>query len=72
MKSTLINAIPPIEIDEELIWYLFTLHCLSPQAGKTLSARRWHASFSPDGHLDIAKVLRRIQRGVILIYMYTD
>ncbi|KAF7804619.1 TBC1 domain family member 15-like isoform X1 [Senna tora] len=32
-------------------------------AGKTLSARRWHASFSQDGYLDIAKVLRRIQRG---------
>ncbi|KAF2294918.1 hypothetical protein GH714_027013 [Hevea brasiliensis] len=32
-------------------------------AGKTLSPRRWHASFSEDGHLDIAKVLRRIQRG---------
>lgn len=32
--------------------------------GKTLSARRWHASFSPDGHLDIAAVLQRIQRGV--------
>ncbi|XP_020539280.1 TBC1 domain family member 15 isoform X2 [Jatropha curcas] len=34
-----------------------------PRAGKTLSARRWHAAFSEDGHLDIAKVLRRIQRG---------
>ncbi|XP_020223192.1 TBC1 domain family member 15 isoform X1 [Cajanus cajan] len=34
-----------------------------PRAGKTLSQRRWHASFSEDGHLDIAKVLRRIQRG---------
>ncbi|XP_038692864.1 TBC1 domain family member 15-like isoform X2 [Tripterygium wilfordii] len=34
-----------------------------PRAGKTLSARRWHAGFSEDGHLDIAKVLRRIQRG---------
>ncbi|XP_057985021.1 uncharacterized protein LOC110663353 isoform X1 [Hevea brasiliensis] len=33
------------------------------RAGKTLSPRRWHASFSEDGHLDIAKVLRRIQRG---------
>ncbi|WRX09707.1 Rab-GAP-TBC domain - like 2 [Theobroma cacao] len=39
--------------------YLFS------QAGKTLSARRWHAAFSEDGHLDIAKVLRRIQRGGI-------
>ncbi|XP_048233010.1 rab GTPase-activating protein 22 isoform X6 [Ricinus communis] len=34
-----------------------------PRAGKTLSSRRWHAAFSGDGHLDIAKVLRRIQRG---------
>ncbi|GAB4841063.1 hypothetical protein Ancab_039672 [Ancistrocladus abbreviatus] len=33
------------------------------RAGKTLSARRWHASFSEDGQLDIAKVLKRIQRG---------
>ncbi|BFG42932.1 TBC1 domain family member 15 isoform X1 [Prunus yedoensis var. nudiflora] len=33
------------------------------RAGKTLSARRWNAAFSEDGHLDIAKVLRRIQRG---------
>ncbi|XVF72037.1 hypothetical protein PTKIN_Ptkin12aG0089200 [Pterospermum kingtungense] len=36
-----------------------------PRVGKTLSARRWHAAFSEDGHLDIAKVLRRIQRGGI-------
>ncbi|XP_028765498.1 TBC1 domain family member 15 [Neltuma alba] len=34
-----------------------------PRSGKTLSARRWHASFSQEGHLDIAKVLRLIQRG---------
>jgi hypothetical protein len=34
------------------------------QAGKTLSARKWHAAFSPDGCLDIASVLRRIQTGV--------
>ncbi|KAG7989654.1 hypothetical protein I3843_03G249900 [Carya illinoinensis] len=33
------------------------------RAGKTLSARRWNSAFSQDGHLDIAKVLRRIQRG---------
>ncbi|KAK9002415.1 hypothetical protein V6N11_025096 [Hibiscus sabdariffa] len=31
--------------------------------GKTLSARKWQAAFSPDGHLDIGKTLRRIQRG---------
>ncbi|KAK6937757.1 Rab-GTPase-TBC domain, partial [Dillenia turbinata] len=36
-----------------------------PRSGKTLSARRWHAAFSEDGHLDIAKVLSRIQRGGI-------
>ncbi|XP_021630025.1 rab GTPase-activating protein 22 isoform X2 [Manihot esculenta] len=36
-----------------------------PRAGKTLSPRRWHAAFSEDGHLDFAKVLRRIQRGGI-------
>lgn len=34
------------------------------QAGKTLSARKWQAAFSPDGCLDIASVLSRIQRGV--------
>ncbi|CAA2933572.1 TBC1 domain family member 15 [Olea europaea var. sylvestris] len=35
------------------------------RVGKTLSPRRWHAAFSEDGHLDIAGVLRRIQRGGI-------
>uniref|UniRef100_A0A5B6ZZD0 Putative GTPase-activating protein gyp7-like isoform X1 n=1 Tax=Davidia involucrata TaxID=16924 RepID=A0A5B6ZZD0_DAVIN len=34
-----------------------------PRIGRTLSARRWHTAFSQDGHLDIAGVLRRIQRG---------
>lgn len=34
-----------------------------PRAGRTLSARKWHASFSEDGQLDIARVLKRIQRG---------
>ncbi|PNY05303.1 TBC1 domain family member 15-like protein [Trifolium pratense] len=34
-----------------------------PRSGKTLSARRWHAAFDGEGRLDIAKVLRRIQRG---------
>ncbi|KAK2401493.1 hypothetical protein P8452_08192 [Trifolium repens] len=34
-----------------------------PRSGKTLSARRWQAAFDGDGRLDIAKVLRRIQRG---------
>ncbi|XP_019053910.1 PREDICTED: TBC1 domain family member 15-like isoform X2 [Nelumbo nucifera] len=33
------------------------------RAGKTLSARKWNSAFSQDGQLDIAKVLRRIQRG---------
>ncbi|XP_052187491.1 rab GTPase-activating protein 22-like isoform X2 [Diospyros lotus] len=36
-----------------------------PRRRKTLSARRWQAAFSKDGHLDIAGVLRRIQRGGI-------
>ncbi|KAK3028130.1 hypothetical protein RJ639_038991, partial [Escallonia herrerae] len=36
-----------------------------PRVGKTLSARRWNAAFSRDGRLDIAGVLRRIQRGGI-------
>ncbi|XP_021631580.1 rab GTPase-activating protein 22 isoform X2 [Manihot esculenta] len=35
------------------------------RAGKTLSPRKWHAAFCEDGHLDIAKVLTRIQRGGI-------
>ncbi|KAJ4968563.1 hypothetical protein NE237_015264 [Protea cynaroides] len=33
--------------------------------GKTLSARKWQSAFSQDGRLDMAKVLRRIQRGGI-------
>nr|KJB22081.1 hypothetical protein B456_004G028200 [Gossypium raimondii] len=33
--------------------------------GKTLSARKWQAAFSLDGHLDIGKTLHRIQRGGI-------
>ncbi|XP_008803209.2 TBC1 domain family member 15 isoform X1 [Phoenix dactylifera] len=33
------------------------------RAGKTLSTRRWQAAFSPEGRLDIASVLSRIQRG---------
>ncbi|CAH1420074.1 unnamed protein product [Lactuca virosa] len=36
-----------------------------PKVGKTLSERRWNAAFDKDGHLDIAGVLRRIQRGGI-------
>ncbi|PSR89756.1 TBC1 domain family member 15 like [Actinidia chinensis var. chinensis] len=34
-----------------------------PRARKTLSERRWKVAFSHDGHLDIAGVLRRIQKG---------
>ncbi|PHU22649.1 hypothetical protein BC332_07756 [Capsicum chinense] len=34
------------------------------RVGKTLSERRWKAAFSKDGYLDIAAVLRRIQRGI--------
>ncbi|XP_043707774.1 rab GTPase-activating protein 22 [Telopea speciosissima] len=33
--------------------------------GKTLSDRKWQSAFSQDGHLDMAKVLHRIQRGGI-------
>ncbi|XP_042504214.1 rab GTPase-activating protein 22-like [Macadamia integrifolia] len=33
------------------------------KAGKTLSARKWHAAFTPEGRLDISKTLSRIQRG---------
>ncbi|XP_030445385.1 rab GTPase-activating protein 22-like [Syzygium oleosum] len=35
------------------------------KAGKTLSARKWHAAFSPEGYLDIGKTLSRIQHGGI-------
>ncbi|XP_068644380.1 rab GTPase-activating protein 22-like isoform X2 [Aristolochia californica] len=35
------------------------------KAGKTLSARRWQSAFTPEGYLDIAKTLGRIQRGGI-------
>ncbi|XP_042027510.1 TBC1 domain family member 16-like isoform X1 [Salvia splendens] len=33
------------------------------KAGRTLSARKWHAAFSPEGYLDIEKILSRVQRG---------
>ncbi|XP_057766495.1 uncharacterized protein LOC130986961 isoform X1 [Salvia miltiorrhiza] len=33
------------------------------KAGRTLSARKWHAAFSPEGYLDIGKILNRVQRG---------
>ncbi|KAG6529445.1 hypothetical protein ZIOFF_011643 [Zingiber officinale] len=36
---------------------------LSIQPGKMLTGRRWRSPFSEEGHLDIARVLRRIQRG---------
>ncbi|CAN4113702.1 unnamed protein product [Withania somnifera] len=39
--------------------------CKNKRAGKTLSERRWKVAFSREGHLDIAGVLRRIQRGGI-------
>ncbi|XP_051135638.1 uncharacterized protein LOC127254535 [Andrographis paniculata] len=35
------------------------------KAGKTLSERRWRAAFSPEGHLDMSKILGRIHRGGI-------
>lgn len=64
-----------------IVRYIFITTCacvtyLFSQVGKTLSARRWQAAFSEDGHLDIARVLRRIQRGVyfflakMTIYIY--
>lgn len=37
---------------------------VSLQAGKTLSVRKWHAAFTPEGYLDISKTLSRIQHGV--------
>lgn len=45
---------------------LLCFFTLLGQVGKTLSERRWKAAFSKDGYLDIAGVLRRIQRGVHL------
>ncbi|XP_057788377.1 clathrin interactor EPSIN 1-like [Salvia miltiorrhiza] len=33
-------------------------------SGRTLSARKWHATFSPEGYLDIGKILNRVQRGI--------
>ncbi|XP_006663009.1 rab GTPase-activating protein 22-like [Oryza brachyantha] len=33
------------------------------KVGKTLSVRKWHAAFTPEGRLDIASVLNRIQKG---------
>lgn len=41
------------------------------QAGKTLSARKWKASFSAEGYIDISKTLGRIQRGVWIVFMLT-
>ncbi|KAK7393380.1 hypothetical protein VNO78_21933 [Psophocarpus tetragonolobus] len=63
MKSsgtTELNAFYPIK--PECQADVPTTH-FKPRAGKTLSQRRWQASFSAEGRLDIAKVLRRIQRG---------
>ncbi|GAY52209.1 hypothetical protein CUMW_140160 [Citrus unshiu] len=34
--------------------------------GKTLSARKWQAAFTPEGQLDIGKTLSRIHRGVAI------
>ncbi|XP_047974871.1 TBC1 domain family member 15-like [Salvia hispanica] len=33
------------------------------KTGKTLSIRKWNAAFSPEGYLDISKILERIQHG---------
>ncbi|XP_016461028.1 rab GTPase-activating protein 22 [Nicotiana tabacum] len=35
------------------------------KVGKTLSARRWHAAFTPEGYLDVGNVLSRICHGGI-------
>ncbi|CAH9075997.1 unnamed protein product [Cuscuta europaea] len=35
------------------------------KVGKTLSPRKWHATFSQEGYLDIGKTLSRIHRGGI-------
>ncbi|KAJ4836639.1 hypothetical protein Tsubulata_005489 [Turnera subulata] len=35
------------------------------RAGKTLSVRKWQSSFTPEGYLDLSKILGRIQRGGI-------
>ncbi|WMV59670.1 hypothetical protein MTR67_053055 [Solanum verrucosum] len=35
------------------------------KVGKTLSSRRWHAAFTPEGYLDIGKILSRVCRGGI-------
>ncbi|TXG67854.1 hypothetical protein EZV62_009129 [Acer yangbiense] len=35
------------------------------EPGKTLSARKWRAAFTPEGYLDLGKTLGRIQRGGI-------
>ncbi|XP_019458564.1 PREDICTED: GTPase-activating protein GYP7-like [Lupinus angustifolius] len=33
------------------------------RGGRTLSARKWQAAFTPEGYLDIGKTLKRIYRG---------
>ncbi|PIA26732.1 hypothetical protein AQUCO_09000001v1 [Aquilegia coerulea] len=42
------------------------------KAGKTLSERKWRSAFTPEGHLDIARRLYRIQPGVSLDVVRTD
>lgn len=64
-----VNIVQGIYFDVNILQNTQSCLCyLLWQAGKTLSARRWHAAFSQDGHLDIAPVLRRIQRGVIFLF----
>ncbi|KAI4338988.1 hypothetical protein MLD38_023981 [Melastoma candidum] len=36
-----------------------------PQRGKTLSQRKWESCFSSDGRLDVARIIKRVQRGGI-------
>ncbi|GKB16943.1 Rab-GTPase-TBC domain-containing protein, partial [Tanacetum coccineum] len=47
--------------------FSFVVKCLSlfTQVGKTLSVKRWQASFTPEGSLDIGKCLNRICQGGI-------
>lgn len=66
--SALMRKSTQAELDE---YYPIRLDCRETvpkprfklRPGRTLSVRKWNASFSEEGHLDIAGVLKRIQRG---------
>lgn len=53
-----VNVVHRVEINEAFCFYVIM------QPGKTLSARKWRAAFTPEGYLDLSKTLGRIQRGV--------